>query len=303
MVNKPLLLVTGASGYLAANLLNFAAEKTGFLNKFSQVMLTDRTLKLERLSEKFKGNTRLVQVNLSQQAHLDKLRTKLKEIIKPNQEIYCIHAARTDDTEADKNLFTLLREIAPTYLIYFSSSAVYGELRDESSATKPISEDETPSPISSYAQQKLEIEKIIESEFEKYLILRISNPYSREPRVKSVVSVFENEIRKCPYETVTLVINADKPKQIIRDFIHIDDFSAALIMSINKETKGIINIGSGKGVTLEELVELLRTKYKKYANLRYDGALYDDIKVSILDNTKLRAYYKAPFTSIESILN
>ncbi len=303
MAEKPLLLVTGASGYLAANLLNFAAEKTGFLNKFSQVMLTDRTLKLERLSEKFKGNTRLVQVNLSQQAHLDKLKTKLKEILKPGQEIYCIHAARTDDIEADKNLFTLLRELAPTYLIYFSSSAVYGELRDESTANKAISEDEDPKPISEYGQQKLETEKIIQAEFEKHLILRITNPYAREPKVKSVVSVFENEIRKCPYETVTLIINADKPKQIIRDFIHIDDFSTAVIMSINKAINGVINISTAKGTSLEEVIELLRTKHKKYANLRYDGALHDDIKISLLDNTRLRAYYKANFTTIESILN
>ncbi len=303
MSNKPILLVTGASGYLAANLLNFAAEKTGFLNKFEQVVLTDRTLKLERLSEKFKGNTRLVQVNLSQQAHIDKLGAKLKEILKPDQQIYCIHAARTDNSEADKNLFTLLRELAPTYMIYFSSSAVYGELRDESTANKPISEDEEVHPISQYGQHKLEVEKIIQEEFSKHLILRIANPYAKEPRTKSVISIFENEIRKCPYETVTLVTNQDKPKQIIRDFIYIDDFAAAVIMSINKEINGILNIASSKGTSLEEVIELLRTKHKKFANLRYDGAIHDEIKISVLDNTRLRSFYKIPFASIESILN
>jgi nucleoside-diphosphate-sugar epimerase len=302
MAKKPLLLVTGASGYLAANLLNFAAEKTGFLNKFSQVVLTDRTLKLERLSEKFKGNTRLIQVNLSQQAHIDKLRTKLKEVLEPEQEIYCVHAARTDDIESDKNLFTLLRELAPTYLIYFSSSAVYGELRDEMTASKPISENEESKPISAYGQSKLEIEQIIQTEFEKHLILRITNPYAKEPKIKSVISVFENEIRKCPYETVSLVLNADKPNQLIRDFIHIDDLSAAIIMSINKAINGTINISTQKGTTLEQVIELLRVKHKKYANIRYEGALHDDIKISLLDNTKLREYFKADFTSIESIV-
>lgn len=302
VAEKPLLLVTGASGYLAASLLNFAAEKTGFLNKFSQVMLTDRTLKLERLSEKFKGNTRLVQVNLSQQAHIDKLRTKLKEILKPEQEIYCVHAARTEDIEADKNLFTLLRELAPTYMIFFSSSAVYGELRDESSATKPISEDEEPHPISDYGRRKLELEQIIQAEFPKHLILRISNPYGKEPKIKTAVSIFENEMRKCPYETVPLLINADKPNQLIRDFIHIDDFNAAVIMSINKAINGIINISTAKGSSLEQVIELLRTKHKKYANIRYEGLIADDIRISLLDNTRLRGYYKAEFTSIESIL-
>jgi|GEM_PF-4012384 len=300
---KPLLLVTGASGYLAANLLNFAAEKTGFLNKFSQVMLTDRTLKLERLSEKFKGNTRLVQVNLDKQADIDKLRSKLKEILKPEQSVYCIHAARTETIEADKNLFTALRELSPdTYMIYFSSSAVYGELRAEGDS-RPIAESETAQPISSYGIQKLEAEKIIQEEFPKHLILRIANPYSREPRVKSVISIFETEMRRSPYETVTLELNSDKPRQIIRDFIHIDDFSAAIIMSINKETTGVINIATAKGTSLEQVIDLLKQKHKKFANIRYDGAHADDIKISILDNSKLRAYYKAPFTSIDSILN
>ncbi len=298
MPNKPLLLVTGASSYLGANLLNFAAEKTGFLNKFSLIMLTDRTLKVERLSEKFKGNTRLVQVNLSQKAQIDKLRTKLKEVLKPEQAIYCVHAARTEDLEADKNLFTLLRELAPTYMIYFSSAAVYGELRDEASATKPISEDETPNPLSEYGEHKLATEKIIQNEFEKHLILRIANPYAREPRAKSVISLFETEIRKCPYETVSLDLNADKPGQILRDFIHIDDFSAAVIMSINKEIQGIVNISTAKGTTLEEITKLLGQKHKKFINIRYEGALHDDIKVSVLDNTKLKQYYKAEFTKL-----
>ncbi len=300
---KPLLLVTGASSYLGASLLNFAAEKTGFLNKFSLVMLTDRTLKVERLSEKFKGNTRLVQVNLSQSAQIEKLRIKLKEVLKPDQSVYCIHAARTEDLEADKNLFTLLRELAPIYMIYFSSSAVYGELRDESNAKIPIKEDEEPQPISDYGQQKLETEKIIQQEFTKHLILRIANPYAREPRVKSVISIFETEIRKCPYDTVSLDINADKPGQIVRDFIHVDDLSAAIIMSINKETQGILNIGTGIGTSLEEITKLLGQKHKKFVNIRYEGLHHDDIKTSILDNTRLRQYYKAEFNKVQGILN
>ena len=48
-----------------------------------------------------------------------------------------------------------------------------------------------------------------------------------------------------------------------RDFISIEDISEIIIVLLKKRFKGILNLGSGKGIFLKDIAKIIGKKYKK----------------------------------------
>ncbi|CAN5319621.1 NAD-dependent epimerase/dehydratase family protein [soil metagenome] len=121
----------------------------------------------------------------------------------------------------------------------------------------PIDEDHPTNPICSYGITKLAIEKYLGLYYQlyglDYTILRLSNPFGERQRIHSVqgaVAVFLSKvIRKEKIE-----IWGDG--SVIRDYIHISDVVNAMLASINYNAPNrILNIGSGYGMSLNELLD------------------------------------------------
>lgn len=136
-------------------------------------------------------------------------------------------------------------------LVYCSSGgAVYGE------GDAPHLETDKCSPRSLYGQLKLQTEALVSTLCGQFgieaAILRISNPYGpgQSPfGLHGVVSVFT-------YKLLT-----EKPIEIlgsleaVKDYIYINDVSAAIWAAIEKRASGIFNIGSGTPTALRTLIE------------------------------------------------
>jgi UDP-glucose 4-epimerase len=86
------------------------------------------------------------------------------------------------------------------------------------------------------------------------LMLRVANAYGpgqNLSRPQGVVGVgFANMLRG----TATMLYGAE---QVVRDFVHIRDVAAVVALVAGSGTTGVLNVGSGQGVTLSHLVELM----------------------------------------------
>lgn len=196
-----------------------------------------------------------------------------------------------DDTvepvrELSENIFSAIMflDMCKKYkvkrVVFISSASVYGL-----QSKIPIPESAETHPISSHGIQKLTIEKYLLLYQFLYgieiRILRLSNPYGpgqspfgRQGFVAIAIGhLFKN--------TPVLLRDSGRP---IRDFIYIDDVSRALVLAgIVENAPSILNIGSGKGYSLKQVVELLEEITGNTIATISGESKKIDIALSILD--------------------
>ncbi|MCE2929018.1 MAG: NAD-dependent epimerase/dehydratase family protein [Candidatus Caenarcaniphilales bacterium] len=253
------LLITGATGYLAANFINHCLAENIFLDQFKSITLLDRTIKQNRLVHL---NDNFVFITGDLQAA-------------PEDHYDCVlHFAYAKDIQAEKNF---LLKYKNSYLIFASSAAVYGNQDN-----LPISPSAKPMPISDYGRYKLELEEFIQANFAKYLIVRIANPFGKEfAESKSFNTIVASRLETG--DNVEIELNADEPQELVRDFVPIRDFCEQIVNAFGKA--GILNVSSGKGLTLETFVQMLnQLKYSglKKIKFNYKGKNNNEIIKSIL---------------------
>lgn len=107
----------------------------------------------------------------------------------------------------------------------------------------------------------------------------------------------------------SLVIELSKGDQI-RDFILIFDILEAIKLLIDNSSKYLgenilINVGSGKGHTIKEFVELLHKKIKSNSTLKFGAVAYknDDLMKSVANNEFLIRLGWKPTANIEKIID
>jgi nucleoside-diphosphate-sugar epimerase len=287
-------LVTGATGYLAVNFLNFIqVSSPDFFKIYDAVLLLDRHLKLSRLDVDILRNNNvkastcdLSQVKDFSQVFEDLLinakdaLSKLEGAVHnaPIFSLEILHFASVNNLEAEKLFIKELHEFALKTkslikLIYLSSSAVYGE--NDSDPLIPSGENDVLRPVSTYGSYKLEIEKFIQELFGKYeiaktdiegrireqcfLLIRLANPYGGEFDCKGVYQNFKKQLLDTAQdEHFTVKINAEAEGQIIRDFVNIRDFCLILLRLIELKASGIYNVASEKVTYLEDFAESVR---------------------------------------------
>ncbi len=166
-------------------------------------------------------------------------------------------------------------------LVYFSSGGtIYGVPREI-----PISEDHPNNPLCAYGAGKLAVEKYLALYQHlhglDYRILRLANPYGKYQSLRGgqgVVTAFLSyALRGRPLE-----IWGDGT--VVRDYLHIDDVSQAVLKAMVYDgPERIFNIGSGRGVSLNELIEMIRQLVDRPVNCCYLAGRACDVPVNILD--------------------
>lgn len=170
--------------------------------------------------------------------------------------------------------------------VFMSSSSVYG-LQSQI----PISENVAPAPISTHGIQKLTLEHYVRLFTENYgidsKIIRLSNPYGpgQNPfgRQGFISIVIGNILR----DKVTH-IRGDGGS--IRDFIHINDVvkACANIANLSSDER-IFNLGSGVGVSLNEVLQIFERIMERSIPVEYGDIRSQDIPQSVLDVSLIRA--------------
>lgn len=166
----------------------------------------------------------------------------------------------------------------------------------------PVKEDGKTNPTCSYGIVKLTIEKYLRLFFQLYNLdtcsLRIANPYGeyqRFDRAHGAVTVFcKNAIAKEPIE-----IWGDGT--IERDFIYIKDVISAMLKTLISECRGEeINIGCGKGESLNEIIAAIERLTGEKMDVNYLPSRSFDVPVNYLDISKAKEILNwQPATSLD----
>ena len=166
--------------------------------------------------------------------------------------------------------------------IVFSSSggAVYGIPH-----IVPIPEEHPTEPICSYGITKLMIEKYLHLYYVlhglDYMILRPANAYGEgqaPDRGQGAVAAFLGRVAR------------DQPIEVwgdgsvVRDYVHVDDIARALLMIAEQTPRDrVLNVGSGTGTTLNELIHLIRSVTGRDVEVRYTPGRVFDVPAVVLD--------------------
>jgi GDP-L-fucose synthase len=86
----------------------------------------------------------------------------------------------------------------------------------------------------------------------------------------------------------------------VREFLHVDDLAAACLhlMQTYDGAQGIVNVGTGTGVTIAELAELIKQVVGYQGELVFDTSKPDGTPVKINDNSRLRSLGWEPTISL-----
>lgn len=157
-----------------------------------------------------------------------------------------IHAAQPNDEDAARETIkTLVRGARP--VIFVSSVAVYGQTLYGA----PIPETQETKPVTANGQLKLISEHLLRNSACPHLILRL--PQITGSGVKKYTpGVIRSKLRDG--QPVTLYHGG----RVALDFVEARDIAAAILTMLEKNARGVVNMGSGTACTLLDFTRLLK---------------------------------------------
>lgn len=170
-------------------------------------------------------------------------------------------------------------------IVYLSSGGtVYGKPR-----AVPISEDHPLNPICSYGVVKVAIENYLNMYHELYglrpTIIRPSNPFG--PRqghggVQGVIATFFAKI----FHNRPITVWGDG--SIIRDYMYVTDLTRLCVIAGEGDFTGVLNAGSGKGVSVSNIIEQLKDVTGRQPSVSYEPGRAFDVKEIVLDISRAK---------------
>lgn len=195
-------------------------------------------------------------------------------------------------------LLAALRPGSVRRMLYISSGGtVYGRAR-----VIPTPEDHPTHPVSAYGIAKLTLEKYVQlfgaTGGGTTALVRPSNVYGlgqSGARMQGAIGIFlDRLLRGEP-------IHVWGDGSTVRDYLHVEDLSAALGLIATDTTSAIWNVGSGVGWSLRDVIALLEQVTGRQATVVYGPARGYDVPTSVLDSTRLNtALHWKPAISLEA---
>jgi len=149
-----------------------------------------------------------------------------------------------------------MRDTGVRRVVFASSAALYGE-----QAQQPIKESQAPSPNSPYGVSKIAAEYYVSTLGALYEIetvsLRIFNAYGPGQDLPPSYPPVIPQLLRQAQTGGSLVIFGDGTQT--RDFVYVQDVVDGLLLAATVEgaNRAVINIGSGQGICINELAELV----------------------------------------------
>jgi len=282
------VLVTGGAGFIGSHLVK-ALVKAGH-----QVKVLDNlsTGSIENLAdvlnavEFVKGDVRdygtveYAVGGVDAVVHLAALIDVAESVEKPDLYFDVNVRGTYNVVKASKNVSTF---------VFASSSAVYGE-----PIRVPIPEDHPLMPKSPYAASKVSGEAFVQAFANQYgfrpVILRLFNVYGPK-QSRAYAGVIIEFIRRVSRGEPPVIFGDGEQT---RDFVHVSDVVEAIMLSLRNEgVRGVFNIGSGEGVTINYLARLiLRLMGREDLRPVYAPPRPGDIRHSIADTTRAKKELK-----------
>lgn len=202
-------------------------------------------------------------------------------------------------------------------IVFSSTAATYGEAENI-----PILENSNTIPTNAYGESKLMVETILKwcdtAYGIKHVVLRYFNVAGADKSGK-IGEAHTTETHLIP---LVLAVPLGKRDEIsifgndyntedgtcIRDYIHVTDLSDAHILAINKLLNGgesaTYNLGSGKGFSVKEIIEVAQNVVGKEIKSVVKGRRAGDPPILIASSDKImkELNWKRNFDSLDSII-
>lgn len=279
------VLITGGAGYIGSTIAN-ALKDTGhtpiildslvtgpkaFTNGhiFYQGDIADRGL-LEQIVHQHP--------DLSATIHCAALIVVPESVAEPYRYYY-------ENVCKSLELFKNLEELGYPRVVFSSSASVYDAVENFK-----VTEASPLKPSSPYARTKFMMEMMLEDLSKatslRGIALRYFNPIGADPAMRTGIHVrepshvlgklVETALGKIPEFQITGVDWPTRDGSGIRDYIHVWDLAQAHVKAVERfdsvlpEGKRfeVINLGSGNGVTVKELVSAFERVYGQHINKR-----------------------------------
>jgi UDP-glucose 4-epimerase len=197
------------------------------------------------------------------------------------------------------NVLMAAKENKVNKVVFASSSSVYGD-----TSTMPLSETMIPNPISPYALTKLAGEYYCQLFQQLYglptVSLRYFNVYGPgqdlNPDNLTVIPDF------------ILTVSQNKPPIMYgdgnqtRDFAFVADVVQANIIAATSNATGVLNVGTGRETSINDLGEAIIRSMGKDLKPEYVESKTGDIKNSVADISKIRTLgYKSAYSLEEGL--
>lgn len=275
------VLVTGGAGYIGST-ISAALEEHGHTPVVLDSLITGR--------RQFVGDRIFYEADIADNA-------ALSQVFKDHPDIHCtIHCAALivvpDSMERPYNyyrenvaksleLFKALPDLGCHRVVFSSSASIYdvveGFIVTESSPLKPLSP---------YARTKYMMEMVLQDFSEAYdlkaIALRYFNPIGADPKLRTGLQdrnpthilgrLVKVALGQLPEFQITGVDWPTRDGTGIRDYIHVWDLAQAHVRAVERfdtaiegagdsGSYGVINLGTGNGVTVREFVDAFQKVY------------------------------------------
>ena len=182
-------------------------------------------------------------------------------------------------------------------VIYASSSSVYGD-----TPTLPKREDMAPTPLSPYAVTKLAGEYYCRVFHQVYglasVCLRYFNVYGPKQDPNSQYAAVIPFFIRRTHEGEPPIIFGDGEQT--RDFTFVKDVVEANILAAQSDAYGVFNISRGERITVNQLANLVIELVGNKVKAIYQEPRAGDIKHSLADISKAKAFGYEPRYDLEA---
>ena len=277
------ILVTGGAGFIGSNLVD------RLIGKGDKVVIIDNlsTGKIENV----RNGAKFYQLDICNKKIVDVFK-------KENIDIVYHKAAQVDVQKSIENpifdgnvnilgTINILEACKATNakkIIYSSSAAVYGDPK-----YLGIDEEHPINPISYYGISKYTPENYMRMYNElyniDYTILRYSNVYGIGQESKGEGGIIDIFIKKLLKGESPIIFGDGS---ITRDFIYVEDIVEANIKALNRGSKEVFNIGTGKETSIKELFHMIKKIMDIDIKAEYGKEQKGDIKNSFFNINKAK---------------
>lgn len=278
---KDKCLILGGGGFIGSNLVE------GLLENGYEVRVFDKKDFSKKNVEEFLHKIEIFEGDFSNEVDLSNALQGIKYVyhlvsttIPANSVLNPIYDIESNVVPSIRLLNLCIEKQIKKVIFISSGGTVYGIPNEI-----PIRETHHCNPISSYGIVKRTIENYFQY-YNKlheldYCVFRVSNPYGIRQNpfgIQGVIPVFLNKIINS--ETLEIWGTGD----VVRDYIYISDVVSVLIKSIEIDTpERVYNLGSGVGVSINELLETFKKLFSSKIDIRYLNKRDFDVPINILD--------------------
>lgn len=300
-MKSDLILVTGGAGFIGSHLSETLLEKGYEVRVLDDLSVGRR--------ENIPNGCEFIQGNLLDESVLQKATQNVTAIFHEAARVTIRGSVDQFDSDAEVNLMGTLRLLRHAgnagvrRFVYASSMAVYSDSQEP----VPVSETHPTLPVSPYGIAKLAAE---------HYVFMVGKKLGVEPVVLRYFNTFGTRQAFTPYVgVITIFITRLLKKQDIsifgdgkqtRDFVHVSDIVQAnfLALESSRAPGNVMNIGSGRGTTVLQIAQLLKTRIYPEAKINFEPAREEELRNSVADISAAKQFLKYnPLTNLDSQIN